>query len=92
MIVKRNVKSIAHAQRVIKNLNRVPKIAYEEFVTKTPRDTGNAKRSTKFVKGDTIDAAYNYANALNNGSSKQARLGMTIPTISAIRRFLRKAR
>ena len=72
-------------------LSRIPRKGYDFFVKETPIRTGNAKRRTKFVKGDTIDANYPYAERLDTGYSKQAPLGMSIPTFAYIRRLVRRA-
>ena len=64
------------AERVAKTL---PKEAYEFFVDSTPIRSGNARRSTR-LRGDTIDANYNYAERLDEGYSRQAPKGMTGPT------------
>ena len=85
--------STGNIQRAIRNIEReLPHIAdeaHKDFVKNTPVDTGNARRSTR-LRGDTIDARYNYANALNQGSSRQARRGMTEPTIESIRKNVRQ--
>jgi len=72
--------------RISKSLNRktsdlvnVPKKAFKYFQKITPKDTGNAKRSTR-LRGNIIDANYEYASYLDNGHSKQAKDGMTKPT------------
>ena len=86
--------STGNIQRAIRNIEReLPHIAgeaHKDFVKNTPIDTGNARRSTSLRNGDTIDARYNYANRLNEGSSRQARRGMTEPTIESIRQNVRQ--
>jgi hypothetical protein len=57
----------------------VMKKALPVFVGYTPIRTGNARNST-YLKKDTIVADYPYASYLDEGSSKQAPRGMTIPT------------
>jgi hypothetical protein len=69
-------KMFDQAERVAKTL---PKEAYEFFVDSTPIRSGNARRSTR-LRGDTIDANYNYAERLDEGYSRQAPKGMTGPT------------
>lgn len=85
--------SSGNINRAIKRIEReLPQIAGEahrDFVKNTPVDTGNARRSTR-LRGDTIDARYNYANVLNDGRSSQARNGMTDPTIESIRKNVRQ--
>lgn len=61
-------------------LNHLPQEAYDHFVSITPIDTGNARRSTRLVGNKTIEANYAYARRLDEGYSKQARGGMTKPT------------
>jgi hypothetical protein len=75
-------KMFVQAERVAKQL---PKEAYEFFVDSTPIRTGNARRSTR-LRGNVIDADYNYAERLDEGSSRQAPKGMTEPT----EKFLQK--
>ena len=75
-------KLFVQAERVAKQL---PKEAYEFFVDSTPIRTGNARRSTR-LRGDTIDADYNYAQRLDEGYSRQAPKGMSEPT----EKFLQK--
>ena len=70
------------AEKVAKTL---PKEALDYFVDSTPIRTGNARRSTR-LRGNTIDANYNYAEKLDAGSSRQAPRGMTEPT----EKFLQK--
>ena len=71
-------------------LETIPREGHAKFVEVTPIRTGNAKRSTDFSGGDTIRANYNYANRLNAGYSRQARDGMTDPTIDFIKRRVRR--
>lgn len=74
--------------RVEKKLRRVPDRAHKFFVSVTPIDTGNARSKTK-LRGNTIHAAYAYAKRLNEGWSKQAPIGMVIPTMRYIRQLVR---
>jgi hypothetical protein len=74
-----------------KELKDVPKEAYQFFVKQTPvakKNGGNARRNTK-LKGNTIQANYQYAEVLDKGrhmtsrgmrGSEQAPEGMTKPT------------
>jgi hypothetical protein len=59
------------------------------FVSVTPKDTGNARRQTR-LSGNTIEANYSYAGALDKGWSKQAPQGMTKPTERFIKNRLDK--
>ena len=71
-----------------KELNNIPKEAYQFFLKQTPVRSGNAKRNTK-LKGNTIQANYQYGKVLDKGrhmtnrgmrGSEQAPEGMTKPT------------
>lgn len=62
-----------------KTLARYPQDAEAKYVALTPVDTGNARRRTNLVRGDTIEANYPYAQSLDQGHSKQAPQGMTRP-------------
>jgi hypothetical protein len=75
-------KMFDQAEKVAKTL---PKEAYDYFVDSTPIRTGNARRSTR-LRGNTIDADYNYAERLDDGYSRQAPKGMSGPT----EKFLQK--
>jgi len=86
--------SIKKIQRKLKNL---PKEAFNVFSDQTPVRTGNAKNKTR-LRGDTIEADYNYAKVLDKGrhmtnrgmrGSNQAPRGMTKPTQEFIKRRLK---
>jgi len=77
-------------KRIRRELDKVPKKAYTYFKSITPIDTGNARRNTKFKKGDTIHADYKYAVPLNEGHSRQAKQGMTNPTIKYVISLVRR--
>lgn len=64
--------------KVKKQLKNVPVESLKEFKSLTPIDSGNARRKTRLEK-DTIKADYPYAQRLDEGWSKQAPRGMTIP-------------
>jgi hypothetical protein len=75
-------------KRIQRKLDKLPKEAYDVFKKSTPIKTGNARRNTK-LKGDTIEANYQYAQVLDKGrhmtrrglrGSDQAPQGMTKPT------------
>ena len=76
-----------HNRRKIKELELVPRRAYEHFKSTTPKRSGNARRNTNF-DNDSIRGDYDYVNRLNNGYSKKAPKGMTNPTIAFIRRLI----
>lgn len=63
--------------------------AYRFFVSKTPEDTGNAKRKTT-ISGNIINAQYPYAGRLDQGYSKQAPQGMTKPTEEYIKNHIER--
>lgn len=65
-------------KRIQKELKLVPQEALQEFVALTPVKTGNA-RSRTGLSGTTIVANYPYAQRLDEGWSKQAPRGMTLP-------------
>jgi hypothetical protein len=78
----------ASLKRIQRKLDKVPNEAYDVFKKNTPVRTGNARRNTK-LKGDTIEANYQYAQVLDKGrhmtrrgmrGSDQAPEGMTKPT------------
>jgi hypothetical protein len=72
------------------------KDTYDFFVKQTPLKTGNARRSTE-LKGNIIEADYEYAAVLDKGrhmsnrgarGSYQAPQGMTAPTIRFFRSII----
>lgn len=72
--------TLAQLKTVMTKLNHLPTEALNHFVSITPIDSGNARRSTRLVGNKTIEANYAYAQRLDQGYSKQARNGMTKPT------------
>lgn len=84
----------ASLKRIQRKLDKLPQEAYNVFKNNTPVKTGNARRSTK-LKGNTIEANYQYAQVLDKGrhmtrrgmrGSEQAPEGMTKPTEQYIQR------
>jgi hypothetical protein len=73
---------------VEKQMKTIPQKAFNFFYFETPIDTGNARSKTR-LKGDTIRADYAYAGRLDRGYSKQARDGMSRPTLRYIRQLVR---
>lgn len=65
------------AEKELKTINRE---AYDFFKEHTPKASGNAQRNTS-LQDNKIKADYAYAKRLDDGWSKQARDGMTQPTI-----------
>lgn len=74
-------------QRQIDELNQLPEKAYEYWRRITPVASGNARRRTS-LRGNTIHAAYPYAERLDQGYSRQAPDGMTKPTEKEIQRIV----
>lgn len=77
-------------RRLKKKLRTVPKLAHQKFVSETPIRTGNARRNTKLIQGNLIDAKYPYALPLDEGYSKQSPLGMSLPTFVFIKKLVRR--
>lgn len=75
--------NLSPALAQLTKLSAIPKQitddAYKFFRDLTPVRTGNARRNTR-QQGDTIIAAYPYAQRLDEGYSRQAPRGMTEPT------------
>jgi len=63
--------------------------AFKFFRGVTPIREGNARRNT-FLKVDTIEAAYPYAQRLDTGWSNQAPDGMTKPTEEHMRQWIKR--
>ena len=66
-------------KRIKRDLARYPKEAEAEYKSLTPIRSGNARRNTNLRGTDKIVANYPYAERLDDGYSKQAPRGMTIP-------------
>jgi len=88
----------ASVKKIQRQLDRLPKEAYQVFKDNTPVKTGNARRSTT-LKGKTIEAQYQYAKVLDKGrhmtnrgmrGSDQAPVGMTKPTEQFIQSRLKE--
>jgi hypothetical protein len=73
-----NDKITGDIARIKRQLAAVPKQAHQEFVALTPIRSGNARRNTS-LQGDTIRANYPYAQRLDEGYSRQAPKGITLP-------------
>lgn len=76
-------------QKIAELQNRLPRETYDEWVSNTPRKTGNARRSTT-LSGNTIKANYGYAVPLDQGRSRQAPRGMDKPTFEWLKRRVRQ--
>lgn len=76
-------------KNIEKRLDRIPRQAYNFFKNITPKNTGQAQRRTN-LRGNVIDAKYDYATHLDQGSSQQARRGMTAPTTDYVTRLIRQ--
>lgn len=77
-----------HTKKLEQLAQELPSEAHEHFRSITPIDTGNARSKTK-RSGDSIRGDYDYVNKLNNGYSRQARDGMTDPTVEFMRDKIR---
>ena len=93
MAVKFDVKVTDRTTQWIKDVERqiqqLPKEAYDYWKKITPIDTGNARRSTS-LQGNTIHANYQYAKRLDEGWSNQAKDGMIKPTEKFIEDKIKK--
>ena len=78
------------AGRIQAKVDKVPKMAFAYWRKITPKLTGNAKRKT-VLKGDTIHARYPYAEVLDEGYSRKAPRGMSLPTFEYIKKIMGKA-
>jgi hypothetical protein len=72
-----------------KELKRMMPEIYREFVKNTPKRSGNARMRTK-TTGNQVIANYDYAGALDEGSSPKAPRGMTEPTIEFVEEKFKK--
>lgn len=70
-------------------VGRIRDYAADEFRKTTPIRTGNARSKTSRIRKG-VEAAYPYANRLNEGYSSQAPDGMTKPTVERIKEYVRK--
>lgn len=78
-----------HIQKIEDFAKELPREMAQKFREETPIRTGNARRSTS-QRSTSVEANYPYANALNQGRSRQAPDGMTEPTIEYAREQLRR--
>tara|TARA_R110000868_G_scaffold291803_2_gene552360 strand:+ start:6648 stop:6944 length:297 start_codon:yes stop_codon:yes gene_type:complete len=62
-----------------KDLQNYPTDAEDKFRSLTPIRSGNARRHTNLTSNQMINADYPYAVRLDEGLSKQAPQGMTVP-------------
>jgi hypothetical protein len=84
-----NDKVTGDIARIKRQLQAVPKEAHKEFVALTPIRSGNARRNTS-LQGDTIRANYPYAQRLDEGYSRQAPKGITLPWEAWFRKRIRQ--
>lgn len=75
--------------KIVKDLQNLPRDAFRFWIQTTPKQTGNARNKTRLT-GDTIRADYPYAKVLDKGSSKQAPQGMSKPTERFIKNEIKK--
>ena len=94
MKIKRLTNRISpNLTRKQKALQLIAKDAHKKFVEETPVRSGNARRNTTLTQTaskSSINANYDYAKKLDQGSSKQAPDGMSDPTIDFIKQQVRK--
>lgn len=89
--IKFDVRTTLDKLKTVQNrVKQLPIDAYNHFVSITPIDSGNARRSTALVNGRQIQANYPYAQRLDQGYSKQARNGMVKPTQKFIDEKIKK--
>lgn len=79
----------ARMEEVERKVGRIKDFAADEFRKTTPIRTGNARSKTNRTNVG-VEAAYPYANSLNDGFSRQAPQGMTEPTVDKISDYVRK--
>ena len=75
--------------KIVKDIEGVPEAAYAYWRKITPIRSGNARRNTRLA-GNTIEARYPYAQALDQGASRQAPQGMSEPTTQYLDREYKK--
>jgi len=63
--------------------------AFTFFRSITPIKSGNARRHTFLNNKNEIDAGYQYASRLDEGSSNQAPKGMVQPTLAEIKKLVK---
>lgn len=78
-----------NSRRMQQELKKLPRKAYLQFKSVTPKRSGNARRKTKLNR-DTINANYPYAQRLDQGYSPKAPRGMIDPTLKYIRREVKR--
>ena len=93
-MIKIDISYTDNISKEIKDLNKkLNSLAQEylvEYKSLTPIRTGNARRSTHLQGKDTIVANYPYAERLDEGWSRQAPRGMTIPFEKWLEKKFRK--
>lgn len=62
--------------------------AHAFFQKLTPIKSGNARRRTRLNNNKDIEATYDYASFLDEGSSKQAPRGMSEPTVAELKKLV----
>lgn len=89
--VKVDVKDLmtGEIKKIKQELAKVPRQGLAEFRSLTPIRSGNARRRTT-LQGDTISADYPYAQRLDEGWSKQAPKGMTLPWEQWLRKRIKQ--
>ena len=81
--------ALSDLKKMYQQVQALPQDAYQYFVSITPIDSGNARRSTR-LQNKTIQANYPYAKRLDEGWSKQAKNGMVKPTQEFIKKRIKQ--
>jgi hypothetical protein len=81
--------TLSDLKKMYQQVQALPQDAYKHFVSITPIDSGNARRSTR-LQNKTIQANYPYARRLDEGWSKQAKNGMVKPTQEFIKKRIKQ--
>lgn len=79
--IQDNIRPMLRRKRRL--VDEIPREALDVFRDETPIRTGRARRSTQ-LRGDTIEANYDYASRLDAGYSRQSPDGMTEPTLEFV--------
>ena len=76
-------------KKIKQELLKVPSQGLNEYQKLTPIQSGNARRNT-YLANNTIRVDYPYAQRLDEGYSKQAPKGMTLPWEAWFRNRIKK--
>jgi hypothetical protein len=89
--IKVDVKDLmtGELKKIKQELLKVPSQGLNEYQKLTPIQSGNARRNT-YLANNTIRVDYPYAQRLDEGYSKQAPKGMTLPWEAWFRNRIKK--